>query len=345
MPGHLWERVSAESGSNRNFFLKMERETSEIEKRGDMTKELQRHYKTLKIKPTASAEEVRQAYEYLSNAWDVDRFADNPDWRKRAEAKLAEINTAYEKIVDFMNHAPRDLPGEMPPDAFEPPISSPEHKKKFVFTKKLKLILLTATSAILFGIFIWPTAYDHDSMKSGDRIYSIRTNRITGQVSYLDGGQWNTMPIPQVGKISDVKAMPKKAGTAAPEKAPAAPVPPLAKKTATAQKMEKTEPAKPAAPPAEARKALPPAQAETEKKPYAVQITAIRDGEKARTFVNQLKKGGLEAHMAKADVKGQGVMYRILVGHFTTREKALKHLTDKKIKEQYPGSFVQKTTP
>ncbi len=285
-----------------------------------MTKELQRHYKTLKIKPTASAEEVRQAYEYLSNAWDVDRFADNPDWRKRAEAKLAEINTAYEKIVDFMNHAPRDLPGEMPPDAFEPPISSPEHKKKFVFTKKLKLILLTATSAILFGIFIWPTAYDHDSMKSGDRIYSIRTNRITGQVSYLDGGQWNTMPIPQVGKISDVKAMPKKAGTAAPEKAPAAP-------------------------PAEARKALPPAQAETEKKPYAVQITAIRDGEKARAFVNQLKKGGLEAHMAKADVKGQGVMYRILVGHFTTREKAIKHLTDKKIKEQYPGSFVQKTTP
>lgn len=285
-----------------------------------MTKELQRHYKTLKIKPTASAEEVRQAYEYLAGAWDVDRFADNPDWRKRAEAKMAEINTAYEKIVDFMNHDPRDLPGEMPPDASEPPISSSEHKKKFVFTKKLKLILLTATSAILFGIFIWPTAYDHDSMKSGDRIYSIRTNRITGQVSYLDSGQWNTMPIPQVGKISDVKAMPKKAGTAAPEKAPAAP-------------------------PAEARKALPPAQAETEKKPYAVQITAIRDGEKARTFVNQLKKGGLEAHMAKADVKGQGVMYRILVGHFTTREKALKHLTDKKIKEQYPGSFVQKTTP
>jgi curved DNA-binding protein CbpA len=311
----------------------VERETSKIEKRGDMTKEIQHHYKTLKIKPTASAEEVRQAYEYLSSAWDVDRFADNPDWRKRAEEKLAEISTAYEKIIDFMNNDLRDLPGEMPLDASEPRIPLSENKIRVVFTKKIKAILLAAIVAIPFGIFIWPTAYDHDSMKSGDRIYSIRTNRITGQVSYLDGGQWNTMPIPHIGKISDVKAMPKKAGTATPEKAPAA------------QKMEKTEPAKPAAPPAEKRKVLPPAQAETEKKPYAVQITAIRDGEKARTIVDQLKKNGFDAHMAKVTVKDQGVMYRIFVGHFATREKALKHLTDKKIKDQYPGSFVQKTTP
>jgi cell division septation protein DedD len=310
----------------------VERETSKIEKRGDMTKEIQYHYKTLKIKTTASAEEVRQAYEYLSNAWDVDRFADNPDWRKRAEVKLAEISTAYEKIVDFMNNDLRDLPGEMPLDASEPRIPLSENKIRVVFTKKIKAILLAAIVAIPFGIFIWPTAYDHDSMKSGDRIYSIRTNRITGQVSYLDGGQWNTMPIPQARKIPDVKAMTKKAGTAAPEKAPVAPASPPAAETT-------------AAPPAEARKALPPAQAETEKKPYAVQITAIRDGEKARTIVDQLKRGGVDAHMAKVTVKDQGVMYRIFVGHFATREKALKHLTDKKIKDQYPGSFVQKTTP
>jgi len=310
-----------------------------------MTKEIQRHYKTLKIKPTASAEEVRQAYEYLSSAWDVDRFADNPDWRKRAEAKLAEISTAYEKIVDFMNNDLRDLPGEMPLDASEPRIPLSENKIRVLFTKKIKAILLAAAAAVLFGIFIWPTAYDHDSMKSGDRIYSIRTNRITGQVSYLDGGQWNTMPIPQARKIADVKAMPKKAGTAAPEKAPVTPASPPAAETTAAQKMEKAEPVRPAAPPAEARKALPPAQAETEKKPYAVQITAIRDGEKARTIVDQLKRGGFDAHMAKVTVKDQGVMYRIFVGHFATREKALRHLTDKKIKDQYPGSFVQKTTP
>ena len=310
-----------------------------------MTKEIQRHYKTLKIKPTASAEEVRQAYEYLSSAWDVDRFADNPDWRKRAEAKLAEISTAYEKIVDFMNNDLRDLPGEMPLDASEPRIPLSENKIRVLFTKKIKAILLAAAAAVLFGIFIWPTAYDHDSMKSGDRIYSIRTNRITGQVSYLDGGQWNTMPIPQARKIADVKAMPKKAGTAAPEKAPVTPASPPAAETTATQKMEKAEPARPAAPPAEARKVLPPAQAGTEKKPYAVQITAIRDGEKARTIVDQLKRGGFDAHMAKVTVKDQGVMYRIFVGHFATREKALRHLTDKKIKDQYPGSFVQKTTP
>jgi cell division septation protein DedD len=317
----------------------VERKTSKIQKRGDMTKEIQRHYKTLKIKPDATVEEVRQAYEYLSSAWDVDRFTDNPDWRKRAEAKLAEISTAYEKIVDFMNNDIRDLPVEMPLDAPEPRIPLSENKIRVVFTKKIKAILLATAAAVLFGIFIWPTAYDHDSMKSGDRVYSIRTNRITGQASYLDGGQWKPMPFPQVRKVPDVKAMPKKAETAAPEKVP------VAAETTAAQKKEKTEPAKPAAPPVETKKALPPAQAETEKKPYAVQIAAIRDGEKARTIVNQLKRGGFDAHMAKVTVKDQGIIYRIFLGRFAAREKALKHLTDKKIKDQYPGSFVQKITP
>jgi len=312
-----------------------------------MMKELRRHYKTLKVKSTASAEEIRHAYEYLANAWNVDRFADNPDWRKRAEAKLAEIDTAYERILDAMNRGPTDLPEEIPLEASEPqnPLSETENRKRFVLTEKIKLILLAAAAAVLFVIFIWPTAYDHGSMKSGDRTYSIRTNRITGETSYLDGGQWHPLPVPLTRKIPAVKAMPEKSGSAATGKAPAAPSSLPVAETATAQKTERTEPAKPAATPAEKRKASTPARAEKEKKPYAVQITAIRDAEKARTIVNQLKKSGLEAHIAKVDVKGQGVLYRILVGRFDTRAEALKYLTDKKIKDDYPGSFVQKTKP
>lgn len=307
-----------------------------------MTRELQRHYKTLNIKPNASVEEVRQAYEYLSNAWNVDRFSDNPGWKKRAEAKIAEINNAYERILDAMKMDRGDLTEDMPSDTSEPKIPLSEHVKRFVFTKKFNVILLAATAVVLFGIFIWPTAYDHDSMKSGDRIYSIRTNRITGQAFYLDDGQWNPIPIPQVRKIPGVKAIPKKDGTAAPEKMTSVPAPAPDAKTTAAQKTEPTKPAKPAALPAETKKVLPPAKADTEKKPYAIQITAIRDREKARTIVKNLKRSGFDALMTKTDVQGKGVLYRILVGHFATREEALRHLTDKKVRDQYPGSFVQK---
>jgi len=307
-----------------------------------MNKELEPYYRILRIKSTASAAEVQQAYEYLAEAWNVDRFPDNPGWRKRAEAKLEEIGDAYKKILDALNRDPGEQPGDTPLEAYEPPRPSSEEKqKRFAFSRRVKAALITVAVLILFGIFVWPTAYDHDSMKSGNRSYSIRINRITGETSYLDSGQWHPMPIPQTRKIPAGKPLTEKAGPPVPGKAPLSP----SVETAAAPKAEKTEPAKPVVPPGETKKASPPASAKTVEKPYAVQITALRDGGKARTISNQLRKDGLDAHVAKADVKSQGVLYRILVGHFATREEALRYMRDKKIKDDYPGSFIQKIAP
>ena len=55
----------------------------------------------LGLKPSASQEEVNQAYRDLANVWHPDRFVGNPRLQKKAEEKLKEINAAYEYIKSF----------------------------------------------------------------------------------------------------------------------------------------------------------------------------------------------------------------------------------------------------
>jgi len=55
----------------------------------------------LGLKPSASQEEVNQAYRDLVNVWHPDRFVGNPRLQKKAEEKVKEINAAYEYIKSF----------------------------------------------------------------------------------------------------------------------------------------------------------------------------------------------------------------------------------------------------
>jgi DnaJ-domain-containing protein 1 len=52
----------------------------------------------LGLKPSASQEEVNQAYRDLVNVWHPDRFVGNPRLQKKAEEKIKEINAAYEYL-------------------------------------------------------------------------------------------------------------------------------------------------------------------------------------------------------------------------------------------------------
>ena len=55
----------------------------------------------LGLNPSASQEEVNQAYRDLVNVWHPDRFVGNPRLQKKAEEKVKEINAAYEYIKSF----------------------------------------------------------------------------------------------------------------------------------------------------------------------------------------------------------------------------------------------------
>ncbi|MBW1722918.1 MAG: J domain-containing protein [Deltaproteobacteria bacterium] len=56
-------------------------------------------YETLGLKEKATLADVKDAYRDLVSVWHPDRFSDNPRLRRKAEEKLKEINSAYERLV------------------------------------------------------------------------------------------------------------------------------------------------------------------------------------------------------------------------------------------------------
>ena len=67
------------------------------------------YYKILGVKPGASKEEIKQAYEYLQNVWKVENYSHDPSLKKKAQERLKQINNAYKLSKHF---APRPLVSE-----------------------------------------------------------------------------------------------------------------------------------------------------------------------------------------------------------------------------------------
>jgi DnaJ-class molecular chaperone len=62
-------------------------------------------FEILELDQDASLSEIRQAYLDLVNVWHPDRFIQNPRLREKAENKLRSINTAYEKLTEYLSGA------------------------------------------------------------------------------------------------------------------------------------------------------------------------------------------------------------------------------------------------
>jgi len=60
-----------------------------------------------------------------------------------------------------------------------------------IFEDKKKLaIYIIAFIAVLFVLFVWPTLYRYEKMKSGTVEHMIRINRVTGSAERLYSGGW-----------------------------------------------------------------------------------------------------------------------------------------------------------
>lgn len=77
-------------------------------------------------------------------------------------------------------------------------------------------------------------------------------------------------------------------------------------------------------------------------KPFAIQIKAVRGIEMATEFTKVLKEEGIDAYWSEMSAKDGGTLYRILVGHFASREEALAYMKKNRIEISYPGSYIQK---
>jgi curved DNA-binding protein CbpA len=56
------------------------------------------YYQVLQLEPGASFQEVDQAYSDLAQAWQPDRFSNDPRLQEKARQKLREIERAYERL-------------------------------------------------------------------------------------------------------------------------------------------------------------------------------------------------------------------------------------------------------
>ncbi|UCE35381.1 MAG: J domain-containing protein [Deltaproteobacteria bacterium] len=82
--------------------------------------DLKQCFEILELSPDASADEVQQAYKDLVNIWHPDRFATNPRLKRKAEAKLKEINRAYAMVNSLLSSEPGARA-----DAQKPPYTQP----------------------------------------------------------------------------------------------------------------------------------------------------------------------------------------------------------------------------
>ena len=65
--------------------------------------DIDKYYQMLEVQRGASPDQVKQAYKDLVNIWHPDRVSNNPRLKQKAEAKLKEINTAYEKVNSYLS--------------------------------------------------------------------------------------------------------------------------------------------------------------------------------------------------------------------------------------------------
>src|SRR6188768_3595072 len=60
--------------------------------------DLREAYRVLELEPGANEDAVRDARKLLAKVWHPDRHANDPELAKKAQDKLADINTAFEAI-------------------------------------------------------------------------------------------------------------------------------------------------------------------------------------------------------------------------------------------------------
>ncbi len=106
-------------------------------------------YNILGVEPDASSDEIRKMYHKLSKKYHPDTNVDDPDLRQWSEARMKELNQAYDTLKDPLKRAQYDhrqgyRQPKPPPTAARPP----------TMTQLTESVVLrsAAMSAISFGL-------------------------------------------------------------------------------------------------------------------------------------------------------------------------------------------------
>ncbi|MEJ5347916.1 MAG: SPOR domain-containing protein [Desulfosoma sp.] len=103
---------------------------------------------------------------------------------------------------------------------------------------------------------------------------------------------------------------------------------------------EAEQPALSSVPQEEASETPPPAPTSSEA--YAIMVASMRRQENAVALTERLKKKGYKATMEKIAVNDQDVWYRVILGGFESRQKALEHAARLNKEEQLQAIVIRR---
>jgi curved DNA-binding protein CbpA len=93
-----------------------------------MDSNISHYYKVLELEQGASQSEIKQAYRDLAMVWHPDRFS-NPRMQQKAEARLKQINAAYEFLKSYQPKPEQQTTNpEKSRESYSPPPSAPQQR-------------------------------------------------------------------------------------------------------------------------------------------------------------------------------------------------------------------------
>ncbi|MCY7284043.1 MAG: J domain-containing protein [Cyanobacteria bacterium CAN_BIN43] len=110
-----------------------------------MNPDISHHYKILELEQGASQPEIKRAYRDLAMVWHPDRFS-NPRMQQKAEARLKQINAAYEFLKSYQ-------PQTEKPTA--EPVEPETENRKIIQLCTWKKIASKIVTLLLFLVLAW----------------------------------------------------------------------------------------------------------------------------------------------------------------------------------------------
>ncbi|MFA5180320.1 MAG: SPOR domain-containing protein [Syntrophales bacterium] len=180
-------------------------------------------------------------------------------------------------------------------------------------------LFFTLSLLCMVAIFFWPTIYYYESLNLGEKVYPLRINKLTGEISYFNGTLWLSPPVAETAKKPVYGNLNN----------PAAIIPPATNSIKA---------------PVEEPTAAPALLKTRDKGKYVIQIKSFPENSKkdAQTFMEDVKKRVPEIQMKTVQIAGHGVWYRIWVGNFSTLKEASHTMKKLKLSDSYPDSFIRK---
>jgi hypothetical protein len=242
-----------------------------------------------------------------------------------------ELEALYRKVASADPPGDSSHPFQQLNTGTAPPEEQglPERTNNYPMPKKegsTYRLLLTLTGVFfplallcMVAIFFWPTIYYFEYLNSGEKVYPVRINKLTGETSYFNGTEWLSPPVttairkPVSEKIINPSAIiPPETGK---NKAQAAELP-----------------------------LVPTTLKSRDKAKYVIQIKAFPENGKndAHAFMKDVRKRVPEVQMKTVRIAGHGIWYRIWVGNFASIKEASNNVKKLKLSESYPDSFIRK---